>query len=880
MAEIKLFEVNLNETVNNIKRLEEELKAVKNIYKEATIGSEEFYRAQEASKQLTANLKQQNDALKANTNALGGINTAAKFAEGSYGKLKQQIKENRDALDKVNIDSKLYKVLLQERIDLENKRISIEEKIPSLLQKRIQGGVEEANTIKELREQIKQYTAAVVRGEAGAAEKLAELKDKLDDVKDATTAFKGTGVERLTQSMGLLQESLTKFDMDKFKLGLDGLSASMKAIPIFLIIEGIMWLLKEFGILDKVITFLKDSFYALTDALGLTNKEAEKTAKALGEGLEEQNKLIEERYNAEISLAKAAGQNTDKLEVKKLKSTENNIKSQINILNDLQRKKGSLNDEEKKQWDKLQLDLIKASSDRAVKEAEISKRISDARGEYAKTIKSSEDNLRRARQSTTQNAIEDAKRERDERLKELEKQFQDGQLYNGDTKKNLAEFEKAKQNIIKTSNIEIGKINSEVAKSAKEKRDKVNQEEINKELARRKELIEGIKKNQQEEIQMLETNIQASKNLKQSTVDDEIALEKYRLQIILDNQEATYEERYKAQTDFDTKMLELQKRQAEEEKKLQKENFDKDIEFRRAQQNAIIEELRLVDEVNFQDQMENLDTQFQAKQELLNTQREQELYGLDEYSAKYREIQAKYDNQEIELLRAKEAEKAKIRQAEVQSVTQTMQVITNLGALLSKDQQQQGAFAKMAALINIAANTGIAISNLTATAFSPASPDNVMTGGLAAYGKLAAGLVAITSNMVQAKQLINSFEEGGYTGEGNPHEVSTNLGSKSYTYHKDEYVIPSRVLNTSKGSALAGQLENMRLGMSNPMPHISGMFDGGFTGRSAGMETSNILANQIMMQKFIENMPNPVVRVTDINKTQGSVQRAINVSSL
>jgi len=133
MAEVKLFEVNLNETVNNIKRLEEELKAVKNIYKEATIGSEEFYRAQEASKQLTANLKQQNDALKANTNALGGINTAAKFAEGSYGKLKQQIKENRDALDKVNIDSKLYKVLLQERIDLENKRISIEEKIPSYL---------------------------------------------------------------------------------------------------------------------------------------------------------------------------------------------------------------------------------------------------------------------------------------------------------------------------------------------------------------------------------------------------------------------------------------------------------------------------------------------------------------------------------------------------------------------------------------------------------------------------------------------------------------------------------------------------------------------------------------------------------------------------
>ena len=33
MAEVKLFEVNLNETINNIKRLEEELKAIKKALK-------------------------------------------------------------------------------------------------------------------------------------------------------------------------------------------------------------------------------------------------------------------------------------------------------------------------------------------------------------------------------------------------------------------------------------------------------------------------------------------------------------------------------------------------------------------------------------------------------------------------------------------------------------------------------------------------------------------------------------------------------------------------------------------------------------------------------------------------------------------------------
>ena len=108
MAEVKLFVTEFGETINNIKRLEEELKRLKQVYKDAAVGSDEFNKAQAAGKEVTAILKQQNDALKANTNALGGINSAAKFAEGSYGRLKQQIKENRDALDKTVIGSKEY----------------------------------------------------------------------------------------------------------------------------------------------------------------------------------------------------------------------------------------------------------------------------------------------------------------------------------------------------------------------------------------------------------------------------------------------------------------------------------------------------------------------------------------------------------------------------------------------------------------------------------------------------------------------------------------------------------------------------------------------------------------------------------------------------
>lgn len=879
MAEVKLFEVNLNETINNIKRLEEELKAIKKVYKEAAIGSEEFVKAQSAGKELTAEIKKQNDALKANTNALGGINSAAKFAEGSYGRLKQQIKENRDALDKVNIGGKVYKTLMEEQARLTQKRIDIEKQLPSLFQERIKGAIQEASTIQELKEQIREYSAAVIRGEAGAAQKLGELKDKLEDVKDATNAFKGSGVERLTASMNLLRESVVNVDLDKFKIGLEGLGASMKALPIFLLVDILGRLIEKFGIIDGLVTLVTDAFFALTDALGLTNKQAEKTSKIIIEGLEKQLELVEARYDAEIKLAAAAGKDTEKLELEKLDAIELTKWNELNTLKGLAKKKGELNKEEKEQYDKLQKELVTATGDRAAQEEKIRQLQRKNSKDYYDSLKSSEETLIKSRQSSSQNAIFDLKKERDERLKTLDEQFKIITSYNGINEKALNDHEKAKQNIIQASNIEIGKINAEAAKEKKDKDEKAAQEELKrlKELAdKHKELLEGVKRNQEEEISFYETKIAEKKLLNESSVEDEIELENYKLRIVLESENATYEERYKAQVEFDTKMKELDKARIEEQLKGVKRIYDIAISTKQAEED----ELKKIDQGVFENQIDNLNERYDLKKEIINLQRQQELVGLDEFSAEYSAINAKYAKQELDLEKQKANEKKQIRDADIVAIGGYAQAAINIGMALTKDQEKQKQLQKISTLITIGTNTGLAISNLVATSFSSLSPDNILTGGVAAYAKLAAGLVAITSNMAQARQIVSSFEEGGYTGEGNPHEVSTNLGSKSYTYHKDEYVVPSRVLNTSKGSALAGQLENMRLGMSNPMPHISGMFDGGFTGRSAGMETSNMLSNQIMMQKFIESMPNPVVRVTDINKTQNSVQRAVNVSSL
>lgn len=910
MAEVKLFEVNLNETINNIKRLEEELKAVKKVYKDAAIGSEEFYKAQAAGKELTAEIKKQNDALKANTNALGGINSAAKFAEGSYGRLKQQIKENRDALDKAVIGSKEYERALKEQSRLNQERINIEKQLPSLFQERVKGAIEEANSLKELKEQIKEYTAAVIRGEAGAAEKLAELKDRLEDVKDTTISFKGTAVERLTSSMNLLRESITNLDLDKFKLGLNGISTAMKAIPFIIIIELITRLIEKFGIVDKIVDFFTGTFSNLTETTKL-NKEA----------LDAYNESLKQTQKETTDLINSLG----KLQIQQLGTSkvlkEDQVKSLQSIdelFNELDKVEEKRRESSKKIILSTFKDKLKSLDEQGASEIEKLKYLQDqklvqlnaegsdiiaTRTAFGKESLSIEERAIRNLLVATNKGFDDQR-------KALEDSYnvQTKIVYDEDKKQKEEEAKKSKEKLTKKKKDHSDEIAALEAAIIQKK--VLNQSALTEEIALEKykmqivlkdiekgngeklkaqaeyllkvnELTKAeIQRNQQEELTLLEAQIKEKQNLNEKGFDEQQKLIEYQYEVAKQTANGNYEAMYKAQVDFDAAMLQLQKDKKEEEERINQEYFDKDIALRKAQQETIINEQKASFEVNFEDAMTNLETQFEAKQSLLSIQREQELYGVEEHSAKYNEIISRYNLQEIELERQKQDEKAKLRQAEVQSVAQTMQVIMNLGALLAKDQQQQGAFAKMAALINVAANTGIAISNLTATAFSPVSPDNVMTGGLAAYAKLAAGLVTITSNMVQAKQLINSFEEGGYTGEGNPHEVSTNLGSKSYTYHKDEYVIPSRVLNTTKGSALASQLETMRLGMSNPMPHISGMFDGGFTGRSAGMETTNMLANQTMMQKFIESMPNPVVRVTDINKTQNSVQRAVNVSSL
>ena len=773
----------------------------------------------------------------------------------TLGQLKTAIATLKKEQDGLKIGSEAFNKVQNDLAKAEQARIDIMKKTPSLFQERIKGAINESNSLRELKQQIKEYTAAVIAGEEGAAEKLAELKDKLEDVKDATDSFKGTGVEKLKSSMDLLQDSITNFDAEKFQIGLKGIGSAMKAIPILLIIEGIVFLLEKFGIMDMIVRVVTDAIYAFTDALGLTNKEAEKNTKSTIEGYEKQEKAVQQRYDTEIALAKASGKDVTELEYRKLKAVEDSIQKQVDAYKLLEFKKGELNEEEKKDYEDLQNELLDATRERLRKEVE-------ARNNFNNKIKDINERNRLESYSERGKVLQEIKMQKDEEVKAIyEATNKLTKITVEDINKQYEAIQQIEQYYRKVENKQKAEWGKEDAAKRKSEKDK----ELAEQERLQKELLNQIKETQDQGILYLETEIKNRKLKKQDELRFERELAKFRKDIVLLDDKSTYTQRYAAEVEYKAKIKELD--ELEDQRK--KDARIKTLQDQKIEQQIILENQESTIQYIRDARLKQLEAQNKIDLENFKGTENEKLLLLQ-----------KYTNDKLKIERDYQAEKQKIVIQEIQFVQQTANAFLNLASLLTKNQEQLKQIQKIQSLVAIAANTATAISNLVAVSFSSSSPDNIMTGGIAAYVKLATGIATITANMVQAKQLISSFEEGGYTGEGNPKDVSTNLGSKSYTYHKDEYVIPSRVLNTPQGSMLASQAESMRLGMTNPFPQIKGFFDGGFAARGMGASANNSMDQMRLMQDVLTSLPAPIVKVTDINKTQTATERAITVASL
>jgi len=239
----------------------------------------------------------------------------------------------------------------------------------------VEGTGKAINSIKELKAELKAAQSAALNGDGKAAKRVAELKDKMDDLKDTTKSLQGSGVEKISSGFSMLGQGFKDFDFDKIKTGFKGVGAAMSAIPIFLIIEGISYLVQNWkelsegnGLVAKSLQFLGDIFtsitdviYEFTDAIGLTNTELDKQGDAIKGFAEKSNAALNEQsqsFDRQIAVAKASGKNTVELEKQKQQAiidTNYLIAKQIEAF---VRAGGELDAEKSKQLT-ASLDLIK-----------------------------------------------------------------------------------------------------------------------------------------------------------------------------------------------------------------------------------------------------------------------------------------------------------------------------------------------------------------------------------------------------------------------------------------------------------------------------------------------------------------------------------------
>lgn len=186
-----------------------------------------------------------------------------------------------------------------------------------------------------------------------ATQAAGQLRDRLEDVKDATKTFKGDPLEGLSKGLGSLKGRLTDLDFQGFNDEVGRLKTLSKQVsfkelassvgetgksflslgkilltnPIFLIATAVTGIIANFdklvnagGLVGRIFGSIKDAIdsvingiTAFTDAIGLTSiksqQEFDKTVEGRGEALDE----IERQRRKAIAEARAAGKNEEEI---------------------------------------------------------------------------------------------------------------------------------------------------------------------------------------------------------------------------------------------------------------------------------------------------------------------------------------------------------------------------------------------------------------------------------------------------------------------------------------------------------------------------------------------------------------------------------------
>lgn len=765
--EVEIFKIDFGNTITSIQKLKAELKDTRKAFESAQIGTDAYKKLETGVKTLNTQIKSLNDATKDNINALGGVNKSAKFAEGSYGELKQRIDEQRKSLLNLTVGTEEFNATQQGLIKLQEERIKIESKIPSLFQERIKGAIDESNSLKQLKIDLKEAQSAALNGDGAAAKRVAELKDKIDDLKDSTQSLQGSGVERLNTSMQLLTEGFSNFDADKVKTGFKGIGAAMSAIPLILLIEGIKALIDNF---DAIVKFAKEFTGSMS--------EAEKITKELTLATEAETKVntkLIAQYDRQIQLLEAQGGHEK--EIIKLK------KEKIAV-------------EIKEAENSVKLHAAKAA------EVLLNDDLTDSIYKFQAAT------LRKLGQDKAANLIEKS--------------------IANEKKKRIAEdvkaIEEANKNILDAKN-ELLIIDAEANKKEVENNKEKNKKKQEEDDKYRKAAVESYNRQADLENELIDKQEAKRKAIKEAAAQGQMEIDQMVNDFISQGFQDLNTERIAAA------QLAIEQDKANVEKQIELLTIQKDIALEN--EKLTTSERLLIVEKYYQD-VDQLRTQNELK-----------------------ELQA-YENIGNSAIQISN----NIFEAQLNNVTK--------GSQQEKDIRLKQFRTNKALQLSIATIQG---TQAVLAAFSSGAATPIIGAATGAVYAALAAAVAATNIAKIASTPEPQFYKGGYTGSGDPK-------GEAGVVHYDEYVVPSRVKNTAEGAYHITQLERMRTGAGNIISGISGMFDGGFTGRSAGQATEDKNNLNKILEQTILSMPAPVVRVTEINNVNDSINQSVSVSSL
>jgi len=313
----------------------------------------------------------------------------------------------------------------------------------------------------------------------------------------------------------------------------------------------------------------------------------------------------------------------------------------------------------------------------------------------------------------------------------------------------------------------------------KEKQDKANKEAADRRAKEREQTKKALIDKAESERQLAIQLEDDEKERRKLIYEDELADLEVARQAALAQENLTAEAKKAINAKFDNDALAAKDKYNNDVAAIDKKAEDK----AKADAEKAAADLKAFQEKAYSDELAAINNFYSARENDIKSNLEQGLITQQEYDAQLEQLELdrlnnllqatkdagqstveiekqildakiKLKNKDAETTKQTEEAKKQAQQATLEAASQFLGAAASLAKEGSKE-------AKAFALAQIAADTAIALTNAQASAFSPASPDNQVTGGLAGVAKYITYAAIILSNVAKAKAILNNKGSGG-----------------------------------------------------------------------------------------------------------------------